>query len=637
MAACALALGAGVAVPSARAVRQPVVSAGLARTGALALQAAGYRGAPLTIAILDLGFGSDWPGLQALGELPPAQRLEMRSFDPQAGLAGTGVYGDPIDHGQLVAQTVYDYAPDARYIFVNYHTPSEFVSAVDWLITQNPDIVVHSNNFLTGPFDGTSAPAQAVDRAAAAGILWFNSAGNYALKHWSGAWVDRNGDRALDWPGGWTFARAAGEPTSFSLTWESPAAGPATDLALLLQRQDAGGGWTTVASGTPQGSNGAWSSAEFIDYQPPADGVFRLRIALAGGPPPVGNLTLFSRELPLAAIGGGAAGSVPTPADAAGSVSVGAVDIRNDAPEDFSSQGPTADGRLGPDLVAPTNTAVATGPSGRRDAGGTSIAAPNAAGAAAVLWSFEDAIGLAPTAASIRAELEAEALDLGPPGPDSEFGAGRVRVVTAAPSIALLAPAEAAVVRGRIPVMAAVRDPLPVASWSVAVDGAPLLSDTAGAPSAWLDTRTLPDGPHALQVSARDATGNQASETWPFVVDNTPPLVALRRVEVSPEEGVRRAAELAPRRFARRAAPARRRRVSIVAALNDESGLPMRLRVRVVGADGRVVVARTVTGGPTGGRRVALGPVRRGRYKLELQVLDRAGNRTRLRRPLVLR
>ena len=57
-----------------------------------------------------------------------------------------------------------------------------------------PDIVVHSNSFLFGPFDGTGWFARSVDAAAAAGVLWVNSAGNYRDRHWEGAWSDANGD-----------------------------------------------------------------------------------------------------------------------------------------------------------------------------------------------------------------------------------------------------------------------------------------------------------------------------------------------------------------------------------------------------------------------------------------------------------
>ena len=130
-------------------------SQGVERSGADVLGRVADGGAGVTIAMLDLGFGSDVPRLQALGELPPPARLETLTFDAADGLAGRNAYGNRTNHGEIVAQTVYDYAPDAHYLFVNYHTEADFLAATDALIARHPDIVVHSNSFIEGPFDGT--------------------------------------------------------------------------------------------------------------------------------------------------------------------------------------------------------------------------------------------------------------------------------------------------------------------------------------------------------------------------------------------------------------------------------------------------------------------------------------------------
>ena len=153
----------GAAIAATGRVR----SEGFERVGADAIQPLARDGAGVVIAVVDLGFGSSrLPGLQARGELPPQSRLETRSFDATWGLAGRNAYGNATNHGELVAQTVYDFAPAARYLFVNYHTEQDFQAAVEWLIQRRPDVVVHSNSFIEGPFDGSGPAAQAVDRAA---------------------------------------------------------------------------------------------------------------------------------------------------------------------------------------------------------------------------------------------------------------------------------------------------------------------------------------------------------------------------------------------------------------------------------------------------------------------------------------
>ena len=79
---------------------------------------------------------------------------------------------------------------------------------------------------------------------------------------------------------------------------------------------------------------------------------------------------------------------IGVPADAPGILAVGAVD-RFGARADFSSFGPSADGRIKPDLVAPGADVVVAGNMGISLglSSGTSLASPMLAGALASLWS----------------------------------------------------------------------------------------------------------------------------------------------------------------------------------------------------------------------------------------------------------
>jgi subtilisin family serine protease len=115
------------------------------------------------------------------------------------------------------------------------------------------------------------------------------------------------------------------------------------------------------------------------------------------------------------------AGSILTPADARGAFAVGAISVRSwkDGPQEpFSSQGPTSDGRIKPDIAGPDGVSSFT----LAYFSGTSASAPHVAGAAALLLSQHPEW----TADQLESALEAQAVDLGEPGKDNIYGAGRL-------------------------------------------------------------------------------------------------------------------------------------------------------------------------------------------------------------------
>jgi hypothetical protein len=79
---------------------------------------------------------------------------------------------------------------------------------------------------------------------------------------------------------------------------------------------------------------------------------------------------------------------IGVPADAPGVIAVGAVQ-HDGSVASFSSAGPTPDGRIKPDLVAPGDAVVVAGNTGTELglSSGTSLASPMLAGALASLWS----------------------------------------------------------------------------------------------------------------------------------------------------------------------------------------------------------------------------------------------------------
>ena len=230
-----------------------VTSFGSARVGAPALHAAGLRGAGVKIAVLDQAFGlvsrlDDLAGT----ELPALPLQHRRSFDATYGLAGRDYNGNTSRHGEFVAEVVHDVAPDAELWFVNYRTHLEFDQAVTYLIDEvHPDIVVHSNSFLFGPFDGSGWFARRVDRAAAAGIMWVDSVGNYRERHFEGA---VHGRRRRRRPGR-------------RRPWRGVPGRPDRDVAAVVRPDvDRGGGQRArlhdgAASRTPTGRTRWWTRA----------------------------------------------------------------------------------------------------------------------------------------------------------------------------------------------------------------------------------------------------------------------------------------------------------------------------------------------------------------------------------------
>jgi serine protease AprX len=135
--------------------------------------------------------------------------------------------------------------------------------------------------------------------------------------------------------------------------------------------------------------------------------------------------------------------TVGTPGAAANVITVGAMgDVTNDPNSGatagnlawFSSRGPTLDNRIKPDIVAPgvnVTSAQANSGTGYVAESGTSMATPFVSGVAALMKIRQPSL----TPLQIKSTLMTTAIDLGPPGTDIDYGAGRLNAYAALQSI----------------------------------------------------------------------------------------------------------------------------------------------------------------------------------------------------------
>lgn len=424
-------------VPEAAHTRTELLTPVVDLTNATPWHNAGITGAGVKVGVVDWFNMNAWNTVEN-GPTPTLANghvfcKDSAGFDICNGADIKSWAGDV--HGLAVVEALKDTAPGAEVYVAEVATLSDLQSAIDWFAANHVTIMSRSlESSFDGPGDGTGPSADVVDYAAARGINWFNSVGNNGnskylkvtvpttlsatgyvdfdtssgVDTWmrmDGSHLWFNGVRWNDWAANRTdysvefWAPKLGTGNALSLWHNNPTTAQVVGLAAFNDAQyyygpskvdnnQIGGAPSLEATdmfvGTPN-----YYGFDF-DSNGQGDGMIYMRIRKnaatpVGAAPDVLEVELAFGQLERYSHDGSAAKAF---ADSKNpfltAVGDGYLETFMDSAiiPDSTSQGPTTDGRMKPDLYAPAPaTSVALG----KPFDGSDAATPAAAGVAALL------------------------------------------------------------------------------------------------------------------------------------------------------------------------------------------------------------------------------------------------------------
>jgi hypothetical protein len=378
-----------------------------------------WKGTGVKVAIVDAGF-SGLATRQGEGEIP----VGTTNVDYCGGQ-----FSSASPHGTAVAEIVHEVAPDAQLYLICVDSEVTLGQAKDYVKANGIPVVNMSLAFLnTGRGDGSGGPGTPngiVADARVNGILWVNSAGNYAARHWSGYFDDTDGDDVHNFTPsdeGNTIFVSAGQTACAFLKWDQwPASNQDFDLYLV---QSSTG---NVVAASENYQTGSEPPTEELCYTNGlgSQNFFLAITRFSATWTPQFDLISSSHGLEYAV----AAGSIVEPASSPNAMAVAALCWADSSLRPYSSQGPTIDGRTKPDIAGLDGVSSATYgiPSGCTGGfTGTSAASPHVAGLAALGKQQNPSLSVG----QLQTWLEARALDVAQPGKDDATGSGRAFVHT---------------------------------------------------------------------------------------------------------------------------------------------------------------------------------------------------------------
>ena len=411
-------------LPGVRLVRRPyrphaqVLSEGVFSIGVPDNYFAGVRGQGVKVAVIDEGFKGAHPDTLP-GDMPGFWYYDH---------TGEGIYAGESVHGTACAEIIHDMAQEAELHLYKVGDILDLENAKDQCIRDDIDIINHSIGwFGYGIGDGRGRACDIVNDAAEKGILWVNAAGNDAKSHYDGFWFDSDDDGWHNFEGEdetLAFEAEEGKEIRVFLTWNDwPVSQENYDLYLFFTNSS--GDLERVTASTNRQSRFANNPpVESIEYKVERSGKYGIVIRSEDARPRKLKIWSLNHDFEEYSVAGNSIGS---PADARGAMSVGAVhydeyDLGWIA--DYSSRGPTTDGRFKPELVAPSGVSTVSYGGSEDFYGytGTSAAAPHVAGAAALIKSANPSF----SREDLWNALVEATVDTGDRGQDNTFGHGKL-------------------------------------------------------------------------------------------------------------------------------------------------------------------------------------------------------------------
>ena len=394
-----------------------VLSESVLLTGADGYQVGNLTGAGIKVAVIDLGFSKLNDAISA-GELP-ADALDYAMDFTNTSLQSS------TKHGTGVAEHVADMAPGAEIHYLKIGDEVDLQDAADYLLANNIDIANHSVVWVLASYYDDSGPINSIvnDSVNDDGVFWVVASGNSARKHWRGTWLDADSDDELDFVVGDDLLKLTSGASAISLylNWDEYSSGSITNLDLELVDNN---GVVRASSANVHTGKNAEGPYEALGYSyVSAEAPYHVRIKKISGNATGLDITMFSFHNDFEHRV--TASSVLDPGSASGAFTVGAINQgswnnANPGIRSYSSQGPTTDGRLKPELAGPDGTQSQT----YGASSGTSFASPTVAGAAALLLD-EDPTR---TPAQLANLLQSYAVDVGIAGPDNVYGYGLLQL-----------------------------------------------------------------------------------------------------------------------------------------------------------------------------------------------------------------